>query len=125
MRRTTPRATPAVRPPAPSVPPLVEVQRPPPLRAPVTIFAPPQEIELREGSILVGRLPECDVVLHDGLISRRHARLSVHDSTIVVEDLHSTNGLYVNGTRITRSALLREGDRLLLGTTEICLFGAH
>jgi pSer/pThr/pTyr-binding forkhead associated (FHA) protein len=125
MRLTTPRATPAVQPPAPSVAPLVEVQRPPPLRAPVIIVTPLGELEMREGSLLVGRLHECDVVLDDDLISRMHARLSVHDGTIVVEDLHSTNGLYVNGTRITRSALLREGDRLLLGTTEISLFEAR
>jgi len=83
------------------------------------------EVELREGSLLAGRLPECDVMIDDGLVSRMHARISVRDEQVVVEDLHSTNGVYVNGTRITHSALLREGDRLLLGTTEISLFEAR
>jgi hypothetical protein len=59
------------------------------------------------------------------LVSRMHARISVRDDSVVVEDLHSTNGVYVNGVRITHSALLREGDRLLLGTTEISLFEAR
>jgi FHA domain len=64
-------------------------------------------------------------MIDDGLVSRMHARISVRDDQVVVEDLHSTNGVYVNGARITHSALLREGDRLLLGTTEISLFEAR
>jgi hypothetical protein len=103
----------------------VAEQRPPLMRAPVSIITPVSELELREGSILVGRLPECDVMIDDGLVSRMHARLTVRDESVIVEDLHSTNGIYVNGTRITHSALLREGDRLLIGTTEISLFEAR
>ena len=99
--------------------------RPPLLRSPVSIITPVSEVELREGSLLAGRLPECDVMIDDGLVSRMHARISVRDDQVVVEDLHSTNGVYVNGARITHSALLREGDRLLLGTTEISLFEAR
>jgi hypothetical protein len=85
----------------------------------VSIITPVSELELREGSLMVGRLPECDVMIDDGLVSRMHARISVRDASVVVEDLHSTNGVYVNGARITHSALLHEGDRLLIGTTEI------
>ena len=126
MRINTPRATPVVRAPAPSVPPPAELHdRPPLLRAPVSIITPVSELELREGSLLAGRLPECDVMIDDGLVSRMHARISVRDESVVVEDLHSTNGVYVNGVRITHSALLREGDRLLIGTTEISLFEAR
>jgi pSer/pThr/pTyr-binding forkhead associated (FHA) protein len=124
MRINTPRATPVVRAPAPSVRPLAE-QQPPLLRVPVSIITPVAEVELREGSILVGRLPECDVMVDDGLVSRMHARISVRGESVVVEDLHSTNGIYVNGARITHSAVLREGDRLLFGTTEISLFEAR
>jgi predicted component of type VI protein secretion system len=83
------------------------------------------EVELHEGSLLIGRLPECDVMIDDALVSRMHARLSVRDDSVVAEDLHSTNGVYVNGVRITHSALLREGDRLLIGTTEVSLFEAR
>lgn len=127
MRIITPRATPVVRAPAPSVPaPSERVREQPPLlRAPVSIITPVSEVELRDGSMLVGRLPECDVMIDDGLVSRMHARVSVRDNSVIVEDLHSTNGVYVNGTRITHSALLREGDRLLVGTTEISLFEAR
>jgi pSer/pThr/pTyr-binding forkhead associated (FHA) protein len=124
MRINTPRATPVVRAPAPSVPPSAQLQ-PPLLRTPVSIITPVGEVELNTGSILVGRLPECDVMVDDGLVSRMHARISVRGDTVIVEDLHSTNGIYVNGARITHSAVLREGDRLLLGTTEISLFEAR
>ena len=80
MRINTPRATPVVRAPAPSVPPLAELRdRPPLLRAPVSIITPVSEVELREGSMLAGRLPECDVMIDDGLVSRMHARISVRD----------------------------------------------
>jgi hypothetical protein len=91
----------------------------------VSIITPVTEVELADGSILVGRLPECDVMVDDGLVSRMHARISARGDVVVVEDLHSTNGIYVNGARITHSALLREGDRLLFGTTEISLFEAR
>jgi len=124
MRINTPRATPVVRAPAPSVRPLAE-QQPPRLRVPVSIITPVSELELREGSILVGRLPECDVMVDDGLVSRMHARISIRGDSVIVEDLHSTNGIYVNGARITHSAVLCEGDRLLFGTTEISLFEAR
>jgi pSer/pThr/pTyr-binding forkhead associated (FHA) protein len=70
---------------------------------------------------LLGRLPECDVILDDSLISRMHARVSVQDTHVVLEDLHSTNGIYVNGRRVVRGAVLRHGDRILIGATEISL----
>jgi pSer/pThr/pTyr-binding forkhead associated (FHA) protein len=79
-------------------------------------------LELGSGSLLIGRLPECDVLLQDNLVSRMHARLSVQGDSVVVEDLHSTNGVYVNGLRVGHSTVLREGDRILIGTTEFSLF---
>jgi pSer/pThr/pTyr-binding forkhead associated (FHA) protein len=62
------------------------------------------------------------VLLQDTLVSRMHARISVQNDSVVVEDLHSSNGVYVNGLRVGHSAVLREGDRILIGTTEISLF---
>ena len=79
-------------------------------------------MELGNGSLLIGRLPECDVLLTDTLVSRMHARISVQGDSVVVEDLHSTNGVYVNGMRVGHSTVLCEGDRILIGTTEFSLF---
>jgi transcriptional regulator with GAF, ATPase, and Fis domain len=68
-------------------------------------------IRLDKPSVVVGRGSECDVQVDDSSISRRHARLVVAD-TITLEDLGSTNGTRVQGTRLER------GDRaeLSLGT---------
>src|SRR5690349_20264069 len=120
----TPLATPVV--PAPKSKPdddsVREARQRPELVAPVTVITPLGDFELNVGSILIGRLPECDVNLDDGLISRMHARISVQSDAVVVEDLHSTNGVYVNGLRVGHSTVLREGDRILVGTTELSLF---
>jgi pSer/pThr/pTyr-binding forkhead associated (FHA) protein len=94
----------------------------PELVAPVTVITPQGDIELGSGSLLIGRLPECDVLLQDALVSRMHARISVQHESVVVEDLHSTNGVYVNGVHVGHSTVLREGDRVLIGTTEISMF---
>lgn len=79
-------------------------------------------MELGNGSLLIGRLPECDVLLSDTMVSRMHARISVQGDGVVVEDLHSTNGVYVNGVKVGHSTVLCEGDRILIGTTEFSLF---
>lgn len=94
----------------------------PELCAPVTLITPQGEIEVGQGSLLIGRLPECDVLLNDTLVSRMHARISVQGDSVLVEDLHSTNGVYVNGMRVGHSTVLCEGDRILIGTTELSLF---
>jgi pSer/pThr/pTyr-binding forkhead associated (FHA) protein len=88
----------------------------------VTVITPQGEMEIGQGSLLIGRLPECDVLLNDTLVSRMHARISVQGDSVVVEDLHSTNGVYVNGIRVGHSTVLCEGDRILIGTTEFSLF---
>lgn len=122
----TPVATPVV--PAPERSPADSARDArllPELVAPVTVITPIGDMELGSGSLLIGRLPECDVLLQDNLVSRMHARLSVQGDSVVVEDLHSTNGVYVNGLRVGHSAVLREGDRILIGTTEFSLFEAR
>jgi hypothetical protein len=64
--------------------------------------------------LLLGRHPACDVVLSEGSVSRRHARLRFHDGGWTLRDLDSTNGTKVNGLRVGRCAL-RPGDRVALG----------
>src|SRR5580693_2353253 len=66
--------------------------------------------------LVIGRLPECAVVLGDTNISRRHAQVAMDDGAVVVSDLGSTNGTFVNGRRITR-ATVRPGDEITVGTT--------
>jgi len=68
---------------------------------------------------VIGRSRDCDIVLDDAGISRRHAELRPGDDGWTVTDLGSTNGLRVNGQAISEPRPLRAGDRLELGSTEI------
>jgi Protein of unknown function (DUF3662)/Inner membrane component of T3SS, cytoplasmic domain len=71
-----------------------------------------------EGGV-VGRSRDCDIVLEDTGVSRRHAELRPEAAGWTVADLGSTNGVRVNGRDIHGSHLLHAGDRLELGSTEI------
>src|SRR5579863_1933390 len=66
--------------------------------------------------ILVGRSSDLDMVLVEDMVSRKHARISMQGDQIWIEDLGSTNGTFVNGEKIKR-AHLKEGDRVLIGTS--------
>jgi ABC-2 type transport system ATP-binding protein len=68
------------------------------------------------GQVVVGRDEGvADVVLDDPEISRRHAVFSPAGDGLTVGDLGSTNGTFVNGTRLTAVAALKDGDRIQLG----------
>jgi pSer/pThr/pTyr-binding forkhead associated (FHA) protein len=128
MTRITPRATPVVPAPGRSVVPRAsEPALSYLLRAPVVVVAPDGERELHRGVLTVGRLYSSDIALEDPLVSRVHARVvALDDGSVAVEDLHSTNGVFVNGVRITRGLRqLHDGDRLLIGTTELSLFAVR
>lgn len=75
------------------------------------------EFPLSEGTaIVVGRASDLDLVLVEEMVSRRHARIELRGGLVHIEDLGSTNGTFVNGERV-HSTVLREGDRLLIGTS--------
>ena len=71
------------------------------------------------GGGTVGRSRECDVVLDDAGISRRHAELRPGPDGWTVEDLGSTNGVRVNGAPTHGAQPLQSGDRVELGSTEV------
>ncbi|MGC4091603.1 MAG: FHA domain-containing protein [Polyangiaceae bacterium] len=123
----SPRATPSAPMPKTGLVPVEQRRLSSVLCAPVVVVTPEGERELVSGSLRIGRHPSSDIVLNDALVSRTHARLVIEDDHgIVVEDLHSANGVYVNGERLGRHALrLREGDRLLIGTCELSVFATR
>lgn len=66
--------------------------------------------------IVIGRSSDLDMVLVEEMVSRRHARIAIDADGVTIEDMGSTNGTFVNGEKV-RSATLREGDRVLIGTS--------
>lgn len=62
--------------------------------------------------VVIGRHPTCEFPLVEANISRRHARVRLHDGQFVVEDLGSTNGTFVNGDRVDTIYPLSPGDRI-------------
>jgi hypothetical protein len=69
---------------------------------------------------LLGRSRACELVLSDDSVSRRHAMVVCEGDRIILTDLGSTNGTFVNGRRITQ-AEVRPGDRLRLGGLDLVL----
>lgn len=74
--------------------------------------------------IRIGRANDVEMVLAEDMVSRRHARIGFEGDDIVIEDLSSTNGTFVNGEKIKR-ACLREGDRVLIGTSILKVVAAE
>jgi pSer/pThr/pTyr-binding forkhead associated (FHA) protein len=73
--------------------------------------------DLSDGALL-GRGDEADIVLEDAFASTRHARLVPQGDVIVLEDLGSTNGTYLNGESLHGAQPLHPGDRIRIGDSE-------
>ena len=67
------------------------------------------------GEMTIGRAAGCQITLDDTYISQLHARVSATDAGVVVEDLGSTNGTYLNRQRVTTPVVAQPGDSLQFG----------
>lgn len=76
---------------------------------------PGQTFYLDKEAVSVGRDPGNDIVINHPQVSRQHARLVRRGGVIVLEDLGSTNGTFVNGMRLTAPHTLASGDTIGLG----------
>jgi hypothetical protein len=74
-------------------------------------------IGLGQAPILIGRAPECTLVLEDDYASGRHARLSLQQGTWMVEDLGSTNGTFLGRTRVQAPTPVSPGSPVRIGRT--------
>jgi pSer/pThr/pTyr-binding forkhead associated (FHA) protein len=70
--------------------------------------------------IIIGRSSELDMVLVEDMVSRKHAKIITDARGVSIQDLGSTNGTFVNGEKI-RKVDLKDGDRILIGTSIIKL----
>ena len=79
------------------------------------------ELPSAGGVLQVGRHRTSDVVLADSSVSRVHARLTVSQGNLFVEDLGSRGGTYVNDVRTAGTVPVKPGDRLRIGTFRLTL----
>lgn len=68
-------------------------------------------------SVVLGRSPEAEVLLDDPYASMFHMRLTMNGDTLMLADLGTTNGTYVNGRRVTTPLPLNKGDSVQVGKT--------
>ena len=77
-----------------------------------------RRVQIGSEPLVIGRLPECGVVLADSNVSRRHAELRRSGDSVVLTDLGSTNGTRVNGAPV-RERVLISGDEVSVGSTRL------
>lgn len=80
-----------------------------------TETSPQPQNEPADDALTIGRGRDNSIVLDDMLVSRRHVRITADDDGLVLEDLGSRNGTFVNGRRVERTHL-SEGDRIGIGS---------
>ncbi|MEM9353859.1 MAG: SpoIIE family protein phosphatase [Planctomycetota bacterium] len=73
-----------------------------------------REFTLGDGDSVVGRSPDCDVILDVAAVSRHHATIQRADGRASLKDMGSRNGTYINGQRVQDSQALADGDQILI-----------
>ncbi len=77
-----------------------------------------REVPLMPGRIILGRTGDNDLQIESKFVSRHHAQIVTYGEESIVEDLNSTNGIYVRGQRITKHQL-KHGDVFVIGEHEL------
>ena len=83
-----------------------------------------KEVPLGTRPVTIGRAPDNDIQIDNLSVSNYHARVYVEAGSLVVEDLNSLNGSFLNDIRVER-AMLNDGDTILIGKHEILVDQAH
>src|SRR3954470_8973013 len=83
-----------------------------------------QEIDLPQGDTVIGRSMTCQVTIEDPLVSREHARIRIAGERATIEDLGSRNGVQIDGTLLKKVHVLRDGERVRIGTQEMVFCAA-
>jgi pSer/pThr/pTyr-binding forkhead associated (FHA) protein len=69
------------------------------------------------GGLTMGRAATCQILVDDTYVSQLHARVYARDGQLLVEDLGSTNGTYLNRQRVQGPMVMKRGDRVQVGNT--------
>lgn len=80
-----------------------------------------EQVELGAGAYVLGRSADCDVVLRDPSISRRHASLLLRGGRLTLADLGSSNGTFIDGERVEATTRITGPCTVRLGKYELAL----
>jgi len=80
---------------------------------------PPQKLTFPAQTITLGRAADCTIPIKDRFLSRKHAEITFDSGDWMLRDFGSVNGTLVNGQKINGCAILRPGDRIVLGDSEV------
>lgn len=83
-----------------------------------------KEVPLGTRPVTIGRAPDNDIQIDNLAVSNYHARVYVEAGSLVVEDLNSLNGSFLNDMRVER-AMLKDGDKILIGKHQIIVDQTH
>jgi predicted component of type VI protein secretion system len=83
-----------------------------------------KEVPLGTRPVTIGRAPDNDIPIDNLAVSNYHARVYVEAGSLVIEDLGSLNGSFLNDIRVER-AMLKDGDAILIGKHQIFVDQAH
>jgi hypothetical protein len=70
---------------------------------------------------IIGRTPDSDVALNDNFLSGNHAQMRLQDDEWILEDMHSTNGTFINGFEVRTPTSINDGDIIRVGRVELKL----
>jgi hypothetical protein len=84
-----------------------------------------KRIPFIKDTMIVGRKPDCDIVIDESYISGRHAKIERRSNRFFVTDIVSTNGTLVNGQPISSETWISENDSVQLGEVTLRIAGAH
>jgi DNA-binding CsgD family transcriptional regulator len=84
-----------------------------------------REIEVPDKGLVVGRAAECEVRLFGGLVSRRHAAITIEGDDLIVADLGSRNGVAINRDKIREPARVAHGDTISIGVESFEVLDDH
>src|SRR5258708_11826258 len=78
-------------------------------------FSAHKEYLLKNGKNTLGRKPDNDIVIADDLASRLHTEIDCQPNQVIIQDLNSTNGTFVNRVRLTKPRVLKSEDQIRIG----------
>ncbi len=74
------------------------------------------------GELVIGRSRKCPIRLTGDTVSGNHLKIVYHDGKLMIEDLKSVNGTYINGIKLNGSAQLKPGEQVNIGIGDALLY---